>query len=74
MTRIPPELFQEVENAMARYGTTRSTLVRAALRRYLDDLTEEDIRQDLADDARFSNDSEARRARRRLRQLREELG
>ena len=71
VVRVSGPLLTEIENAKARYGTTRSTLIRCALRKYLDGLTEAEIREDMAEDQRIHNDGARRRARRHLKQMRE---
>jgi len=70
VVRLPADLETELENAVARYGSPYGLLVRASLRRFLRELTEEDIQAELKDDQRRRNTAKRQRARMRLEEIR----
>lgn len=71
VVRLPPDLETELENATARYGAPYGLITRAALRRFLGELTEADIRAEIEDDQRRRNTAQRRRARMRLEEMRD---
>jgi predicted DNA-binding protein len=70
VVRLPKELETQLENAVARYGAPYGVITRVALRKHLTDISEAEIRAELADDQRKTKGGTANAARIRLEQLR----